>query len=145
ISLMLKITVPIIVVVIGEGGSGGALAIGIGDSITMLENSIFSVISPEGCASILWRDADLAPKAASALKLTAQDLLEIKIIDHIINEPLGGAHRDSEVIFYNLKDYFLDTLKKLTKLSKSQLLAKRSEKYRLMGIFTDSKAYNEVH
>src|SRR5690606_34322538 len=91
---MSRLAVPIVVVVIGEGGSGGALAIGVGDRILMLENAQYSVISPEGCAAILWHDASFAPEAAAALKITAKDLFELKVIDEIIPEPLGGAHRD---------------------------------------------------
>ncbi|MCX7821146.1 MAG: acetyl-CoA carboxylase carboxyltransferase subunit alpha [Brevinematales bacterium] len=125
----------IIVTVIGEGGSGGALAIGVGDRVLMLENSIYSVISPEGCASILWHDATKMDKAAKALKITSRDLLELGVIDEIIPEPYGGAHRDPETTFKNVKEYLLKHYSEIKKFSIPKLLQKRYEKFRKMGKF----------
>ncbi|MEO0087519.1 MAG: acetyl-CoA carboxylase carboxyltransferase subunit alpha [candidate division WOR-3 bacterium] len=131
---MSLLTVPIVVVVIGEGGSGGALAIAIGNRVLMMENAIYSVISPEGCASILWRDGSKAEKAAELLKLTAQDLLKFGIIDEIVKEPLGGAHQNWEEAAAILKEAILRNLRELIKLSKEEILNKRIEKFRRMGI-----------
>ncbi|MEO0088101.1 MAG: acetyl-CoA carboxylase carboxyltransferase subunit alpha [candidate division WOR-3 bacterium] len=131
---MSLLTVPIVVVVIGEGGSGGALAIAIGNRVLMMENAIYSVISPEGCASILWRDGSKAEKAAEMLKLTAQDLLKFGIIDEIVKEPLGGAHQNWEEAAAILKEAILRNLRELIKLSKEEILNKRIEKFRRMGI-----------
>ncbi|MEJ5284268.1 MAG: acetyl-CoA carboxylase carboxyltransferase subunit alpha [Brevinematia bacterium] len=125
----------IIVTVIGEGGSGGALAIGVGDRVLMLENAIYSVISPEGCASILWHDATKMDKAAKALKITSKDLLELGVIDEIIPEPYGGAHRDPETTFKNVKEYILKHYNEVKKFSVQKLLQKRYEKFRKMGKF----------
>lgn len=133
---MSQISVPIITVVIGEGGSGGALAISVADKILMLKYSIYSVISPEGCASILFRDAAKAPIAACALKLTADDLFNFGIVDEIINEPIGGAHRDYKITIENVKNVILNNLDELLKLSKDELLQKRYEKFRKIGIFS---------
>ncbi len=132
---MISLAVPIIVVVIGEGGSGGALGIGVGDRTLVLENAYYSVISPEGCAAILWKDRARAPDAASALKLTAQDLLELGVIDEIIPEPLGGAHHDAEKTAAALKEAVGKHLKVLQKLPKEKLLEERYEKFRKMGAF----------
>ncbi len=134
---MSRIPVPIIINIVGEGASGGALGIGVGDKIFMLENSWYSVISPEGCASILWRDVSKSPQAAEALKLTAPHLLEIGVIDKIIPEPLGGAHRDYLKQAQILKEEILFALKELKGLSKEQLLEKRIEKFRKMGQFIE--------
>lgn len=134
---MSELEVPIIVVVVGEGGSGGALGIGVGDKVLMLENAIYSVISPEGCASILWRDAGKAPEAAKALKLTAQDLLELKVIDEIISEPLGGVHRDIEFVSKQLEEKIEKDLEELKKLPVEELLKKRYQKFRLLGEFVE--------
>jgi acetyl-CoA carboxylase carboxyl transferase subunit alpha len=130
---MSALTVPIICVVIGEGGSGGALGIGVGDRILMLENSIYSVISPEGCASILWRDSTKAAEAAVALKITAPELIALGVIDEIVKEPLGGAHRDFETAAANLKEAILRNLEELKKLPPAKLPDKRHEKFRKMG------------
>lgn len=130
---MSKLEVPIVAVVIGEGGSGGALAIGVGDRILMLENAIYSVISAEACAAILWRDASYAKEAAAALKLTAQDLLELGVIDEIIPEPLGGAHRGVEVTAKLIKEALVRHINELSELSPQRLVARRYEKYRRMG------------
>jgi len=134
---MAVLEVPIIIIVIGEGGSGGALGIGVGDRIYVLENAYYSVISPEGCASILWRDRAKAPEAAVVLKLTASDLYELGIIDDIIKEPLGGAHRDPEATANNVKKKIIKSLNELEKLSKKELLEARYEKFRKIGIFEE--------
>ena len=135
ITEMANIEVPIISMVIGEGGSGGALGIGVGDRILMLSNAIYSVISPEGCASILWRDAKFAPDAAEALKITAHALLENDIIDEIIEEPAEGAHSDYEQIAANVKRSLLRNLRSLSDISVYELLEQRFEKYAAMGKF----------
>ena len=135
---MTSIPVPIITVVIGEGGSGGALGIGIGDRILVMENAYYSVISPEGCAAILWKDRAKAPEAAASLKLTAPDLKALNIIDDVVPEPLGGAHRDLAQSAENLKAVIKRNLEELLKLGTRQLLAGRQEKYRRMGLFTES-------
>lgn len=134
---MIGIKVPIIVVVIGEGGSGGALAIGIGDRILMLEHSVYSVISPEGCASILWGDKQKVVQAAEALCLTAEDLLKLKVIDQIIREPLGGAHRHKKRASILLKKALRSNLTDLCHSSTQDLLSRRQEKFRGMGVFTN--------
>jgi acetyl-CoA carboxylase carboxyl transferase subunit alpha len=124
---------PIAVVVTGEGGSGGALGIGVGDVILMLSHAIYSVISPEGCASILWRDGSKAPEAANALKLTARSLLDLRVIDEIIAEPVGGAHRDPEVTMKAVKKALLKHLRILLHTSMHKLLKRRFLKYASMG------------
>ncbi|HID94345.1 MAG TPA: acetyl-CoA carboxylase carboxyltransferase subunit alpha [bacterium (Candidatus Stahlbacteria)] len=125
--------VPIIVIITGEGGSGGALGIGIGDKVFMMEYAFYSVISPEGCASILWRDSSKAPYAAEALKLTAQDLLELKVIDGIIKEPEGGAHRDHKKAAENVKQTILSTLDELFHIPGDELVRRRIDKFANMG------------
>jgi acetyl-CoA carboxylase carboxyl transferase subunit alpha len=134
---MSQIGTPIVCVVIGEGGSGGALGIGIGDRLGMLEHTYYSVISPEGCASILWKGSEHAPKAASALKFTSRDLLRFGIIDEIVPEPLGGAHRDHREVASTLKTFLLRHLRELRGLPRDVLLARRYEKYRKIGVFTE--------
>jgi acetyl-CoA carboxylase carboxyl transferase subunit alpha len=136
---MAGLKTPIISIVIGEGGSGGALGIGVADRIFMLENAWYSVISPEGCAAILFRDASRAKDAANALKLTAQDLLELKVVDAIIPEPLGGAHRDIEPVVETLKKKILGTLKDLRSQKISKLLENRYEKYRNIGAWMETE------
>jgi acetyl-CoA carboxylase carboxyl transferase subunit alpha len=131
--VMSRLTVPIISVVIGEGGSGGALALGVSDRVLMLEHSIYSVISPEGCAAILWDNPSKVQDAASALKMTAKDLLELGVIDGIIPEPLGGAHREPKVVCDLVGKALTNHLFDLTDLSVEQLLTHRDEKYRKMG------------
>jgi len=131
---MISISVPILVIVIGEGGSGGALGVGVGDRVYLLENSYYSVISPEGCASILWRDSARAPDAAEALKLTARNLIELGIIDEIIEEPLGGAHRDPQKTAENLKIAIKKFIEELKGISKERLLRERYNKFRSMGV-----------
>lgn len=130
---MFDLAVPIVCVVIGEGGSGGALGIGVGDRVLMLQYSYYSVISPEGCAAILWKDGARTPEAAGALKLTAKDLTRLGVIDGVVAEPLGGAHRDPEVVFRNLGDAILENLEELQVLDPAQLVADRRAKFRRMG------------
>ncbi len=130
---MSLLKVPIIVVIIGEGGSGGALGIGVGDKVCMFENSYYSVISPEGCAAILWRNRANAPEAAEALKITAEDLIKLKIVDEVIPEPLGGAHRDPAIAAAALKTTLKNSLKELLKLPIDKLVEKRYEKFRKIG------------
>ena len=132
---MISIAVPILAIVIGEGGSGGALGIGVADRICVLENAYYSVISPEGCAAILWKTGSKAPEAAEVLKLTASDLLKFGIIDEAIPEPLGGAHRDPEKIGTALKMAIQRHLKELLVLSKPDLLKARYKKFRNIGRF----------
>jgi acetyl-CoA carboxylase carboxyl transferase subunit alpha len=132
---MAKLRVPVIVTVTGEGGSGGALAIGLGDSVLMLENAIYSVISPEGCASILWRDSSYAEQAARALRLTAPDLLEFGLIDQIVPEPKGGAHADHKEMGNILEAYLADALEAVWKLGVKERVARRYDKFRAMGEF----------
>jgi len=134
---MFNLRVPIIVIVIGEGGSGGALGIGVGDYILIMEYAYYSVISPEGCAAILWKDAKVAPEAASVLKLTAQDLLNLGIVDEIIDEPEGGAHRNYEEAAKNVKRAILKVLRKLQDISWEERLNLRYEKFRRIGIFKE--------
>ena len=135
---MARLPVPIIVTITGEGGSGGALAIAVGDQVNMLENSVYSVISPEGCASILWRDAAKAEVAAEALKITAPDLKEFGIIDEIVSEPEGGAHLDHEAAAALLDGVLDDSLRDLTRLTIPELLDRRYEKFRRMGQFFEA-------
>jgi len=132
---MAGLKVPIIVFVIGEGGSGGALGIGLGDRIFVLENAYYSVISPEGCAAILWREPSKAPAAAEALKLTAPELLELGIIDGMIPEPLGGAHRNPMLAAEGIKKTIIKNLDELCALTPDALLAARYEKYRKIGVY----------
>ncbi len=134
---MAALTVPMITIITGEGGSGGALAIAMGNRVLMLEHSIYAVISPEGCASILWKDQAYAAKAAEALKLTAQDLLELEIIDDIIEEPLGGAHRNHKVAARNVKRAIHKHLKELKQMSPEKLFEDRYSKFRNMGVFSE--------
>ncbi len=130
---MFNIAVPILIFIIGEGGSGGALGIGIGDKIAILENAYYSVISPEGCAAILWRDRAKADQAADALKFTAKDLLDLGVVDEIIPEPIGGAHRNSEEISVRIGKKINRYLNELSPLPKDELLQKRYNKFRKMG------------
>jgi acetyl-CoA carboxylase carboxyl transferase subunit alpha len=135
---MSQIRAPIVCVVIGEGGSGGALGIGVGDRLAMLEFTYYSVISPEGCASILWKGNEHAPKAAASLKMTSRDLLGFGIIDDIVTEPLGGAHRDHREAAGNLKSYLIHTIRQLKEIALDDLLQHRYDKYRKMGVFLES-------
>lgn len=134
---MSKLRTPVIATVIGEGGSGGALGIGVANLVYMLQYSIYSVISPEGCASILWRDSSKASDAAKALKLTADDLLKLEIINGIIEEPKGGAHRYPELTAKIVKQKLLEGLKELKKMSRNKIAEKRIEKFLKMGIFSE--------
>lgn len=131
---MISIATPIISIIIGEGGSGGALGVAIADKVCVLENAYYSVISPEGCAAILWKDSSKAPEAAEALELTAQDLLRMGLIDEIAPEPLGGAHRDPPKMAQVLKEIILDNLKELSGVKKEELLKSRYKKFRSMGV-----------
>ena len=130
---MSRLKVPIVSIVIGEGGSGGALGIGVCDHLIMLEYSYYSVISPEGCAAILWKDGSKAPEAASALKLTSEHLKKLDLVDEVIPEPLGGAHRDPNAMAFVMRDRILKKLKELKKLSVDELLDQRYKKYRSIG------------
>lgn len=133
LKVMARLTVPIVCTVIGEGGSGGALAIGVGDRVNMLQFSTYSVISPEGCASILWKSAEKAPLAAEAMGVTAQRSKELGLIDAIVAEPLGGAHRDPEEMAKRLKKQILGDLNELGKLDKVELLEQRYQKLMSYG------------
>ena len=134
---MMSLTVPIIVVIIGEGASGGALGIGVGDKVFMLENTWYSVISPESCSSILWRSWEHKEQAAEALKLTSKDMLKNKLIDKIIKEPLGGAHFDRETTFKTVRKELLTAFKKMEKDSEKERIDKRRNKFLEMGNFLD--------
>lgn len=133
---MARIKTPLIAFVIGEGGSGGALGIGVADRICVLENAYYSVISPEGCAAILWKDRARAPDAAKALKLTSHDLLALGLIDDIVEEPLGGAHRDPQKTASAVRDCIHKYLKELSIIAADNLIEARYEKYRKMGTFS---------
>lgn len=132
---MMVLRTPVVAVVIGEGGSGGALGIGVGDRVLMLENAYYSVISPEGCAAILWKHRKHAPEAAEALKLNARDLMEMGIVDGVVPEPLGGAHRDPEAAAANLKTAVTSALRETIGVSHDKLVRERYAKYRKMGVF----------
>lgn len=132
---MARLKTPIIVIVIGEGSSGGALGMGVGDFVGMLEHSYYSVISPEGCASILWKDPSKNKDAAKALKLNAENLMEYGIIDEIIPEPMGGAHQDPVAAYKNLKKFITDKVEMLSSISPQVLIEKRYEKFRTLGKF----------
>ncbi|MFC5196052.1 acetyl-CoA carboxylase carboxyltransferase subunit alpha [Bizionia hallyeonensis] len=132
---MTRLKVPIITVIIGEGASGGALGIGVGDKVMMLENTWYSVISPESCSSILWRSWEYKELAADALKLTATDMKRMKLVDQIIKEPLGGAHSDRETTFLSVRDAILKSFEELKNLSPKELVKNRMDKYMNMGVF----------
>ena len=134
---MSRLKVPIIVVIIGEGASGGALGMGVGDRILMLENTWYSVISPESCSSILWRSWEYKEQAAESLKLTAPDLMEQKIIDRIVPEPLGGAHKDHKKIAATLKDILLEEISALKKIKPDKLVSNRIDKFGKMGVYEE--------
>jgi acetyl-CoA carboxylase carboxyl transferase subunit alpha len=136
---MSRLKVPVIATVIGEGGSGGALAIGVADRVNMMEFSTYSVISPEGCAAILWKDGSKADLAAKALKIDAGELLKLGVIDKVVKEPVGGAHRDPAAAFKNLKSAILPQLKELKELDAASLVEARYRKYRSMGFFTEPR------
>ncbi len=132
---MTRLQVPITVVIIGEGASGGALGIGVGDKVLMLENTWYSVISPESCSSILWRSWEYKEQAADALKLTATDMKKMKLIDEIVKEPLGGAHTDKRTTFETVKTQILNSYKEFRNLSPDELVEKRMQKYDSMGVY----------
>lgn len=134
---MMVLRTPIVAIVIGEGGSGGALGIGVADRVLMLENAYYSVISPEGCAAILWKHRKHAPEAAEALKLNASELLKLGLIDEIVPEPMGGAHREPAVAAANLKAAIVGALRELEKIPTDKLLKQRYEKFRKMGRFQE--------
>src|SRR5262249_17139022 len=136
--LMSQLKTPIICVVIGEGGSGGALGLGVGDKVAVLEHAYYSVISPEGCAGILWKSATYKEKAAQALRLTSRDLLPWKVMDDVSDEPLGGAHRDHHQMALRLKIYLIRALRELVGKPTDKLLSDRYEKFRRMGVFFEA-------
>ncbi|HUE74739.1 MAG TPA: acetyl-CoA carboxylase carboxyltransferase subunit alpha [Pirellulaceae bacterium] len=137
---MSRLKTPVICIVIGEGGSGGALGIGVGDRVAILQYSYYSVISPEGCAGILWKSHQYAERAAKALKFTSSDLLRLGVVDQVIEEPLGGAHRDHHQTAFRVKQYLLRTLRELVALPAVELVQRRYEKFRRMGVFLDDPA-----
>jgi len=136
---MMRLRVPIIAAVMGEGGSGGALGIGVADRVLILENAYYSVISPEACSAILWRDRRHAAEAAEALKLTAQDLLKLEVVDEIIPEPEGGAHRDYDSIAANVGRALRQAVKQVSEIPIAELLEIRYQKFRRLGVFTEGK------
>jgi acetyl-CoA carboxylase carboxyl transferase subunit alpha len=131
---MFRLRVPVVAIVVGEGGSGGALGIGIGNRVLILENAYYSVITPEGCAAILWHDSSAAPRAAEALKLTSRDLLALGLVDEIVAEPVGGAHRDWDAAAAGLKEAILRQLNDLATLTPAQITEHRYNKFRAMGV-----------
>jgi len=134
---MTRLKVPIITVIIGEGASGGALGIGVGDRVLMLENTWYSVISPESCSSILWRSWEYKEQAADALKLTAKYMKRLKLVDVIVKEPMGGAHKDKETTYTAVRDTIVKTFNELNKLSPKELVTQRMDKYASMGVYKD--------
>ncbi|HEX2349214.1 MAG TPA: carboxyl transferase domain-containing protein, partial [Ktedonobacterales bacterium] len=132
--VMAGLRTPIICIVIGEGGSGGALGIGVGDRVLMLENAVYTVAAPEAAASIIWRDNAFAPDAAQAMKITAPELLKLGVIDSIIPEPLGGAHRDFQAVADNVKEAILSELKPLMCMSPEEMLEHRYQRFRVIGL-----------
>lgn len=138
LAVMAQLPVPLIVTITGEGGSGGALALGMGDRVLMLEYSIYSVISPEGCAAILWKDQAKREAAADAMRITAPDLLELEVVDEVIPEPLGGAHTDPEETCRRVGEVLATTLGELDAMEADELVARRYRKYRGLGVFLES-------
>ncbi len=136
---MMRLRVPIIAAVVGEGGSGGALGIGVADRVLILENAYYSVISPEACSAILWRDRRHAAEAADALKLTAQDLLKLEVVDEVVHEPEGGAHRDYDSVVTNMGNALRRSLQRVCDIPIEELLTKRHEKFRRLGSFAEAK------
>ncbi|MDA9002170.1 acetyl-CoA carboxylase carboxyltransferase subunit alpha [Flavobacteriaceae bacterium] len=134
---MTRLKVPIITIIIGEGASGGALGIGVGDKVLMLENTWYSVISPESCSSILWRSWEYKEQAADALKLTAKDMKRMKLVDEIIKEPLGGAHNDRKKTFFNVSNAIVKSYNEFKNLSPKELVSQRMDKYSQMGVYND--------
>ncbi len=137
---MMRLRVPIVAAVIGEGGSGGALGIGVADQVLILENAYYSVISPEACSAILWRDRRHAAEAAEALKLTAQDLLKLEVVDEIVPEPDGGAHRDYDSVAGNLGKALRHALQQISQVPVADLLERRYQKFRRLGVFAGGKS-----
>jgi acetyl-CoA carboxylase carboxyl transferase subunit alpha len=137
---MSRLPTPIVCVVIGEGGSGGALALGVGDRVAMLEHAYYSVISPEGCAGILWKSHTYKEEAAGALKMTSRDLMQLGVVDAVVAEPLGGAHRDHHLMASRLKMYLRNTLRELASLPVDRLLEARYQRFRRMGVFLEGVA-----
>lgn len=137
IMAMCKLRVPVVVLVIGEGGSGGALGIGVGDRVLMMEHAYYSVISPEGCAAILWKDGERSPEAAEALKLTSPDLMRLGVIDEIVNEPAGGAHRAPKVAMAEVRRVLLRNLRELDEVPVSELVSRRRKRYRNIAALQD--------
>ncbi|MCL2347844.1 MAG: acetyl-CoA carboxylase carboxyltransferase subunit alpha [Planctomycetaceae bacterium] len=135
---------PIICVVIGEGGSGGALGIGVGDRVAMLEHSYYSVISPEGCAGILWKSHEHKDKAAQALKMTSRDLMQLGVIEAVIEEPLGGAHRNHQLMASRMKHYLRNQIKELTRIPHQELVEQRYQRFRQMGVFLEQLGTREL-
>lgn len=136
---MSRLNTPVVAVVIGEGGSGGAIGIGVANRVLILEHAYYSVISPEGCASILWRSAEKAPQAAEALKITGEQLLEFGVVDEVIEEPKGGAHRDTQLIAERLKAAVVRHIRELNTLSSEELLEQRYQKFRQIGMYQSKK------
>jgi len=141
---MSRLKTPVVCVVIGEGGSGGALGIGVGDRVAVLEHAYYSVIGPEGCAGILWKSGNYAEQAASALRITSKDLLELGVIDDVIEEPVGGAHRDHRQMGARMKMYLSRTIQSLVDIPLDDLVAQRYDKFRVMGVFLESAAGGET-
>jgi acetyl-CoA carboxylase carboxyl transferase subunit alpha len=141
--LMSQLPTPVICVVIGEGGSGGALGIGVGDKVAVLEHAYYSVISPEGCAGILWKSANFKADAAKALRLTSRDLLKLGVIDDVVDEPLGGAHRDVQQMALRLKIYLIRSLRELVGKPTDELVAARYDKFRRMGQFLEPAGHED--
>jgi acetyl-CoA carboxylase carboxyl transferase subunit alpha len=138
---MSRLAVPVVAACIGEGGSGGALALGVGNTVMMLENSVYSVISPESCAAIIYRDSGKAQQAAAALRLTAQDMLSLSLIDRIVPEPAGGAHENMDEAAANLKQYLVEAIKELSTMGRQELVDHRYAKFRRMGNFFAQPAH----
>jgi acetyl-CoA carboxylase carboxyl transferase subunit alpha len=134
---MSRLRTPVVCVVIGEGGSGGAIGIGVGDRVAILKHAYYSVISPEGCAGILWKSAEHSEKAAKALRFTSDNLLRLEVVDDVLEEPLGGAHRDHHQMATRLKTYLSRTLSALEQKSPDELVAQRYEKFRRIGVFLE--------
>ncbi|MBQ9772625.1 MAG: acetyl-CoA carboxylase carboxyltransferase subunit alpha [Lentisphaeria bacterium] len=141
---MFALTVPILCIVIGEGGSGGALAIGVGNKVMIMENAYYSVITPEGCAAILWNDRSFSARAAEALRLTAKDLLELNLVDGVIPEPLGGAHKDYDGAAAEIKKVILSELAEMEKMSAEELVNQRYERFRRIEFFMEKKAQEDA-
>jgi acetyl-CoA carboxylase carboxyl transferase subunit alpha len=141
---MSQLPTPVVCVVIGEGGSGGALALGVGDRVAILEHAYYSVISPEGCAGILWKSHTYKEEAARALKMTSRDLMQLGVVDAVIAEPLGGAHRDHHLMASRLKMYLRNTLRELVSLPVDRLLEARYQRFRRMGVFLEGPAGDDV-